>query len=31
VRLAIDDIRAFLDREGDIHPGRDVHGHPIGF
>ena len=26
VRLAIDDIRAFLDREGAIHLGRDASG-----
>jgi hypothetical protein len=29
VRVAIDDTRAFLDREGYAHPGRDVSGpHP---
>ena len=29
VRLAIDDLRAFVDREVAIRLGRDVHGHPI--
>ena len=24
VRVAIDDTRAFLDREGAVHPGRDL-------
>ena len=23
-RVAIDDVRAFLDREGAVHPGRDL-------
>ena len=27
IRLAIDDARAFLDREGCAHSHRDVHGH----
>ena len=29
VRQAIDDIRAFLDREGAAHVGRDAHQHPV--
>jgi hypothetical protein len=29
VRLAIDDLRAFLDREGPTHLGRDVQEYPI--
>ncbi len=29
VRQAIDDIRAFLDREGPAHLGRNVQGHRI--
>jgi hypothetical protein len=27
VRVAIDDTRAFLDREGAVHPARDLSGH----
>jgi hypothetical protein len=29
VRSAIDDLRAFLDREGPVHLGREAQGHPI--
>jgi hypothetical protein len=29
VRQAIDDVRAFLDREGTGHTGRDTHQHPM--
>jgi hypothetical protein len=29
VRQAIDDVRAFLDREGHPHPGRDVQGRAL--
>lgn len=29
VQQVIDDIRAFLDREGPPHPGRDVQTQPI--
>jgi hypothetical protein len=28
VRLAIDDLRAFLDHEGPVHLARDAQGHP---
>ena len=28
LRQAIDDVRAFLDREGPIHLGRDAQGYP---
>jgi hypothetical protein len=28
LRQAIDDVRAFLDREGPVHLGRDTQGYP---
>ncbi len=28
LRQAIDDVRAFLDREGPLHVGRDAQGYP---
>lgn len=28
LRQAIDDVRAFLDREGPVHLGRDAQGYP---